>query len=257
MNLNGKRWKTPRRTTTMALLAAATAAACSENVTGPALVAPVFGWGNGAPSGEHYNLNIIGVKYAKDVDGTGSSGHRIFVWLTGQTKINLCQSQPLPEGVTSPCDDIVGFAVVDYNGTDNNGATFALPAPDADNDGVTTYSVYARALGTPLGSATNQTCGTEPISGETLCSEVILELTRSKGGVSKFTNVSKALLYVWADVDFDGDVDRVPLFDSRLENYFWEYTNTGLKLAQFRFYPCQTDVGATTTDPINDANCFE
>jgi hypothetical protein len=36
-------------------------------------------------------------------------------------------------------------------------------------------------------------------------------LVRSSGG-SKFTNVSRALLFVVADVDGDGTVDKVPLF---------------------------------------------
>jgi hypothetical protein len=35
-----------------------------------------FGRGNGAPTGSHYNLNIIGVPKDKDADMTGNSGHR-------------------------------------------------------------------------------------------------------------------------------------------------------------------------------------
>src|SRR5919197_1212012 len=45
--------------------------------------------GNGAPSGAHYNLNIIGVPKQKSADMTGSNGHVIFVSLAGNTKINL------------------------------------------------------------------------------------------------------------------------------------------------------------------------
>ena len=35
--------------------------------------------GNGAPSGPHYNLNIIGMKNAKKADVDSSNGHVIFV----------------------------------------------------------------------------------------------------------------------------------------------------------------------------------
>ena len=37
--------------------------------------------GNGAPSGPHYNLNIIGVEKGKTDDLTGSDRHTIFVAL--------------------------------------------------------------------------------------------------------------------------------------------------------------------------------
>ena len=38
------------------------------------LAVPAFA-GNGAPSGPHYNLNIIGVDNPKTADMTGSDGH--------------------------------------------------------------------------------------------------------------------------------------------------------------------------------------
>lgn len=41
------------------------------NTTLPALA------GNGAPSGPHYNLNIIGVENVKKADMTGSNRHTI------------------------------------------------------------------------------------------------------------------------------------------------------------------------------------
>ena len=85
-------------------------------------------------------------------------------------------------------------------------------------------------------------CGVDAASPtDTICSVIQLELGRTRGR-STFENVSKYLLYVYADVDGDGTIDRVPLFDDRLIGYFWEYDNQGLKLAQFRFYPCTTTV---------------
>ena len=66
-------------------------------------------------------------------------------------------------------------------------------------------------------------------------------LVRDSGG-SKFTNVSKQLLYVYADINGDGTIDRVPLFGDQLQDYYWQYDNTGLKVAQLRFYEVTTNV---------------
>ena len=50
-----------------------------------------FAQGNGAPSGPHYNLNIIGVPKDKTADMDGNQGHRIFVKLEGKTAIWLAE----------------------------------------------------------------------------------------------------------------------------------------------------------------------
>ena len=191
--------------------------------------------GNGAPSGAHYNLNIIGVPKDKTADMTDGSGHRIFVKLEGKTKILLSEG--------------ADYQVTDANGTDANGASFTLPNPDPSGDGVTVYSVYARALGKPGGSAIVTTCayaaGDDGVLGtaddELICSTEQLTVTRSKGK-SSFDNVSRELLYIYADVDFDGDLELVPLFDDSLQGYFWDYDNSGLKVLQLRFYPESTNV---------------
>ncbi len=184
------------------------------------------GKGNLAPSGPHYNLNIIGVPKDKTASMDNNSGHRIFVPLWGNAKIWL------HEGET--------FAVLDANGTDNDGAAFQLPNPDPDNDGVTEYSVWARALGKPGGEADMTTCAYDELGVE-WCSVAVLELKRSKGP-SKFQNVSKELLYIYVDIDEDGNLERYPLFDDALQDYFWNYDNSGLKLVQLRFYEIPTTV---------------
>ena len=193
---------------------------------------PAFA-GNGAPNGTHYNLNIIGVDNPKTADMTGTSGHTIFIPLNGNAKIWLCDSSVCSDG---------GFEVLDRNGTDSNGATFALPNPDVDGDGTTTYSVFARALGKPGGSASATTCATDtqgtadPSDDEIVCSVISMDLTR-KTGKSSFTNVSKYLLYIYQDVDGDGTLDRVPLFADGFVDFYWDWYNSGLRLAQLRFYP--------------------
>lgn len=176
--------------------------------------------GNGAPSGEHYNLNIIGVPKGKTADMTNSNGHRIFVPLSGKTSINLYEGN---------------FAVLDGNATDGSGA-FQLPNPDPENTGTSWYSVWARALGKPGGKANMRTCATDPITEEEVCSVAVLEMERTKGK-STFGDVSKYLLYIYVDLDGDGTAERYNIFNDALEGYFWEYDNNGLKLLQLRFYP--------------------
>lgn len=181
--------------------------------------------GNGAPSGSHYNLNLIGVSKDKSADMTGDNGHRIFVKLEGKTKILLSEGD---------------FTVLDANGTDGS-ASFRLPNPDPENDGVTTYSVWARALGHPGGSATMTTCATDPATGVEYCSIESAVMVRTKGK-STFSDVSRQLLYVYADVDGDGTVERYPLFDDALQGYLWDYDNNGLKLVQLRFHEVPSNV---------------
>jgi len=180
--------------------------------------------GNGGPSGAHYNLNIIGTD-AKNPNMTGNDGHRIFVPLSGSTKIMLGEG---------------AFAVVDANGTDGS-ASFQLPNPDPNNTGTTTYSVYARALGKPGGSSSTTTCATDPTTGELWCSVYSSVQTRTSGKQS-FSNVSKELLYVYADVNGDGTLERYNLFNDALADYYWQYDNNGLRLLQLRFYDTSTTV---------------
>ena len=214
--------------------------------------------GNGAPSGSHYNLNIIGVPKDKTAPMTGNDGHRIFVQLNGGEaaaslngklasqliKTNKIFLQPAPAGES--------FLVLDANATDANGALFQLPA-----DVSTTWTVWARALGKPGGKANMTTCATtaglDGILGtaddEVVCSMGTLSLQRSKGK-STFTNVSADLLFITITVDPTTNTAlatclgvttttqvSLPLFNGCLQNFFWNYDNQGLHLLQLRFYP--------------------
>jgi hypothetical protein len=192
----------------------------------------VFSRGHGGPNGPHYNLNIIGVPKDKTADMDGNHGHRIFVKLWGKSKIWLAEA---PEGES--------FQVLDANGTDGDGAKFQLPDPFPNDDLVTTYVVYARALGTPGGWSHTVVCYEDTVTGETVCSGDTLYLER-KHGKPKFENVSRTLLTLWVDTNEDGIPDtRVGLFDEEAYEYFWDYDNHGLKLAQLRFYPITEDLG--------------
>jgi hypothetical protein len=188
------------------------------------------------------------VAKGKSPNFTGGDGHRIFVDLgkTGaaaNTRINLTEGD---------------FGVLDANGTDGV-AAFQLPNPDPDGDGTTSYTVYYRALGKPLGKATIQSCYQDATG--TWCAVDFaggvqpITIQRSKGGVAKFQNVSKDLLFVdycaaWA-AGTDGvlgtaddvctTVNQIALFSNSLLSYIWSYDNEGLKLAQLRFYEVPTE----------------
>jgi hypothetical protein len=195
--------------------------------------------GNGAPSGAHYNLNVIGVPKNKTATMTDSNRHTIFVNLdrTGELAANKIW---LREGA---------FKVLDGNATDADGGSFQLPASNVDcpvdaplddpcqNSG--DYAVYIRALGKPGGSADIVTCATDETTNEVVCSTETLHVERTKGK-SRFTNVTKELTTICVDEDL---VDEPVLCDSREQlfsrdnwAYYWDWDNNGLKLAQLRFY---------------------
>ena len=60
--------------------------ATSSSLTAPSPESLALKGGNGAPSGPHYNLNLIGVPEGSKTGDYGSSGKRIFINLEGRTK---------------------------------------------------------------------------------------------------------------------------------------------------------------------------
>jgi hypothetical protein len=219
--------------------------------------------GNGAPSGYHYNLNIICVPKAKTADMTGTQGHTIFVPCEDATKINLIEG--------------TDFGVLERNGTDGS-ASFRLPPADtgvitdqpgvkdectlnADGSytcgtGISVYSVFARALGNPRGTAVMMLCGLADDGTTEVCSTTNQLTLDASGRPAKFENVTANLLYLY-NVTIDGVLHkRIPLFSDVLQDYFWSYDNNGLKLLQLRFYHCTTLVPATWPGEIDDSACF-
>jgi hypothetical protein len=224
----------------------------------------LFKQGNGAPSGAHYNLNIIGTK-EKSAEMVGSNGHVIFVPMEGKIRIDLQEGD---------------FAVLDANGTDGV-AQFQLPDPGLDPyvvgeagtaDTETDYSVFVRPLGKPGGWSTITTVAdvidanlaeflgakdlkvlndAAELGGVASVEQVGQPITMRTKGRSTFTNVTAQLLTIVLKVEYsyddDGDPEtadlittvyvRVPIFDDLIENEYWEYDNNGLKLLQVRFYP--------------------
>ncbi len=241
---------------------------------------PTYG-GNGAPSGYHFTLNIIGVQKTKSADMTyedGSNRSSIFVKLEGKSRIYLYDGGTFE----TQAEFKDAFAVLDANGTDGR-AEFQLPNPGLDPyviggdmtdvDTEADYLIVARPLGKPYGFATMTTCAelTEsalfdmlPASDQKEIQNIIdtatgayisvqsvpLEFTFRDKGKSKFENVTAYLLTIVFEVellDEYGNVIatyfvRVPIFDEMLENEYWLYDNHKLKLLQLRFYPIPTDI---------------
>lgn len=242
----------------LSAVVAFTFAACDEQPTEPenqqaefAKKSPVEN--NGAPSGAHYTLNIIGTT-DKNPDMTNNKGHRIFVPLrhSGGTSTKIWLTE------TPPADGFY-FEVTDANGTDGD-AGFQLPNPDPDCDGTTWYSVYYRLLGTPGGSSTIQSCvkdGADIYCAADVAGGVVA-VSRTRGnGKPVFENVSKDLLYVDICTDWENDIvggtclqmQQTPLFGDSNYDYLWDYENNGARLAQLRFYEVETD---TPWEPVGD-----
>ena len=205
--------------------------------------------GNGAPTGSDYklayHLNVIGAPNDKNVniDDTNSNGHRIVVTLGSRSRIHLEQA---------PADDNT-FRVLDWIGTDNDGATLQMPNPFIDQPAVTegtnlptnldnyVYEIYVRALGPP-----NK--GAEIIPGVYVdnvpyYSVGTVEVTRKNGkdGQARFSERTIDLTHVVTEIE--GTQYTIPLFSEGYEGFFWDYDNTNeLKLLQIRFYlrPGQT-----------------
>jgi hypothetical protein len=243
---------TQAKTTGLQLTTAAIQPTVVQSTTTTAAVATT---GNGAPSGSHYNLNIIGVPHDKTAAMNDNNGHRIFVQLFGGQPVadisgkDFATLSKVNKIMLIPDTAIPGsFNVLDANATDSNGALFQLPLAVSAK-----WTVWARALGTPGGKADMTTCATQAVTtvnpdgttttiDEVICSIATLSLERKTGAVyTKFQNVTADLLFVTvaagSTVATLCGTTTVPLFATCLQNYFWNYDNNGLKLLQLRFYP--------------------
>lgn len=191
-------------------------------------------------NGEHYNLTIIGVKSSKDVGA--SDGHTMFVLLNGKTRITMTQ------------DPLGQFYVTDRNGTDGT-ASFNIAAGH--------YNVYARAPGKPNGNVKIQANGTfnDSVIGETEYMLGYVDISRTKGkpAVLNINELFYVTVNVCTAVDSGGlctasnTYENVWVFDiPELLSYYWDYTNTGLKNLQVRFYECTLDATGTAPDFCRD-----
>jgi hypothetical protein len=198
-------------------------------------------------SGPHYNLNIIGVE-DKTADLTGSNRHTIFVALGNKNNPVISNIWLSPGADFRVCDGNGLDAAYDCDGAafKPQGATFQLPC----NTSLTydpllgcpaevaqrSYTIWARALGKPGGSASAMTCATDKATNEVVCSTTnALTLDRQKGK-SNWQDATKQLTSLVTDIDGDGDLETIALFADGFQDFFWQWSGRGLKLAQLRFY---------------------
>jgi hypothetical protein len=208
-------------------------------VTLGAAVTSMAQTGNGAPSGAHYELGIIGVSNPKTQPLTGSNRHTIFVGLgANKNTYDVITNIYLTQGPFTVCDGNGFTPATACDGTPvagaGNGAVFQLPCNTLTNTscpaGTTqAYTIWARALGTPGGKSIVTTCGTSDL-GAVICSTASTVFVRG-GGQQKFKNVTTELTTI------DTTLGTISLFTAGFQNFFWQYDNFGLKLLQVRFYP--------------------
>ena len=216
------------------------------------------GGGNGAPTGPHYNLNIIGVDNPKSSPMTSSDRHTIFVGL-GTKKSDPNAANAITSIWLTPGD----FQVCDGNGFDAaydcagnqigrgmSGAVFQLPCNTAvptdfgcaAGTASASYQVWGRALGQPGGSATITTCAFDDLGALICSSENTLNVFSRGKGKQTFQDVTSQLTTLQS-VCFDlagiMTCGNVSLFNGVLQDFFWQFDNNGLRLAQIRLYLSQ------------------
>jgi hypothetical protein len=198
--------------------------------------------------GPHYNLNIIGVDNPKTATMTTSNRHTIFVGLGSKNNPVTTPIWLSPGYEFRVCDGNGFNAAHDCAGLEfkQQGATFQLPCNTAlayddllgcpADVAQRSYTIWARALGKPGGSASAMTCATDLATTEVVCSTTnVLTLTR-KTGKSAWQDATKQLTSLVTDLDGDGDLETIALFADGFEDFFWQWSSQGLKLAQLRFY---------------------
>lgn len=194
-------------------------------------------------SGPHYNLNIIGVENPKTQ--LKLDGHTIFVALNNREGVP--SSIWLTQGPFDVCDGNAFDQAYDCSDApigNKTGAVFQLPCDtnvptDVECTGFSLdYTVWYRALGKPGGHATMTLCATDDL-GNLICNTGGNVVPLTAHGKRTFTNVTKELTTlqnVCFDVDGVLTCETVPLFESDLVDWVWQYQNSGLRLAQLRFY---------------------
>src|SRR5215468_9632111 len=192
--------------------------------------------GNLAPSGAHYNLNIIGVTQGKNPPLTGSDRHTIFVPLVsdqnGTPDTLASDSAPilLTPGPFTVCDGNAFDPAVDCKGNTINsvGAVFQLPCNNltslglivpCTNNGpgsIASYQVWARVVGTPGGNGTITLCAYDQTTLMEVCNtnEVLM---RNK--TNKFTDLTKTLTSLM-NVSGPAGVGNYPLFATGFSGFF-------------------------------------
>ena len=222
-----------------------------------AFAAPLIAQNNNpCPGDKEYQFNIIGMAKGKKPDMTNDNGHRIFVNLSGSSKIFMTgDTDPATTGLQ--CGN--SFDVLDANATGNGGeATILVPCDPltADNlDPEVCFDVYATTLGTPGGSTNvdvvcefDTTCiGCDIVGGDCATGGIDFDLAGHSGKprTENITSVFRATGCI--DLNASGTCDSGDIaFNNewifnieQLLYYYWDYDNNGNRIVNIRF--CNTE----------------
>jgi hypothetical protein len=237
--------------------------------------------GNGAPSGPHYNVNIIGHPKGNDLTDDGvlggnaanSGGAALFIPLrtskSPSIKDTFCttddgvqtefvdESEPTfktlePAGKTriyfTPGDR---FEIVDKDATDGSGEIM-IPV-DWNGGSVVLVDLWVRVLGKKGGCAEILGYAYEDASDGGLSlwwHSGTVKLDRETGK-SVFVKATDIFEVDYCPVESDGDggwqcadgpVGSMSVFNGIFSDYFWEVNNYDTRLIQMRFYVRQPSI---------------
>ena len=194
--------------------------------------------GNGAETGKHFHVNIIGVQNPKNFDPDNyhdNNGKVIFVGLSKTGK------------VTSEIHLVKGdrFEILDHIGTDADGATIMLkdpyPGDLTNSDGevvpdTAVYTIYGRLLGNPNGHVDMTTTIKE--GGNTWVSLDTVSFPDPAKPRTKFKDVTLGLTTILYDFDLTDEIGpkRYSIFGKSGWEAWWQYDCDDGKLLQLRIY---------------------
>ena len=201
--------------------------------------------GHAAPSGPHWNINIIGHPKG-GIGGDDSSGHSIMIPLKN-----------VPPGVQLTCPDENGvviiddqgetgnteptgariyfvagdhFEIIDRDATDGNGAKIMVPVEGE----VIQFDVYMRVLGKP-NTCMNINAYAYDLEQNLWYQAGTVYVSR-KTGKSTFVRANELFtVCIWDSVQ-QKCVDYRSVFNNLFESYFWSILNDGTRLVQLRLY---------------------
>jgi hypothetical protein len=234
------------------------------------VIAVVFSTGaafavNGAPSGPHFNINIIGHPKG-GIGGDDSSGHSIMIPLRtvpgpdvlkcNVDGVNFVDDTYPTPGTLAPTGGAKiyfeggeNFEILDRDATDGE-ARIKLPVDMNSTTKDLKFAVYMRVLGKPnkynpvTGEGTvacmNINAYVNDAADQTLWYQTgTVTVSRAKGK-SSFARVTD-LFMVWFCTEM---VDttctttaNLSVFNDIFSGYFWNILNDGTRLVQVRFYP--------------------
>jgi hypothetical protein len=217
--------------------------------------------GNGAPSGSHFQFNILGKK-GKGTSADDSSGRTIMIPLKttpGPSNFSGCDTAQENGGVyfvddiwpnyqsTVPagnaklyfdvCQSCTSFEITDRNAIDDGVARINVPASmlDATTKGIL-FDVYIRVMGKPLQCM--------EINGYAYDGAYYFHsgtVYLSKKARTTFTQINDLFNVYYCDYDVSPSENttcnnEISVFSDVFASYFWNILNDGTKIVQVRIY---------------------